>query len=163
MTDNKLAKLTIVSSLGLCVLFYLVGVELRELTPYIFYGLVSIWRYYEERTNIARWFPLLFTAARIVLLPFVNGDEDITADLVLTMLFLFADYKLLNAPSFSNPKKQLVKLRKRDVVFTFFSLGIALNILGRMLTDSVSFAFWGVVILVIVSANYREMRGQRAE
>ena len=138
MTDNKLAKLTIVSSLGLCVLFYLVGVELRELTPYIFYGLVSIWRYYEERTNIARWFPLLFTAARTLLLPFVYAEDDYIYDLVVTMIFLFADYKLLNAPSFANPKEQLVKLRKRDVVFSFFSLGIALNILGRMLTDTVS-------------------------
>lgn len=163
MTDNKLAKLTIVSSLGLFVLLYLVDIELKELTPYIFYSLVSIWRYYEERTNIARWFPLLFTAARLVFLPFVNGDEDITADIVVTMLFLFADYKLLNAPSFSNPKKQLVKLRKRDVVFSFFSLVFLLNILGRMLTDTVSFAFWGVIILVIVYANYREMRGQRAK
>ena len=163
MTDNKLAKLTIVSSLGLCVLFYLVGVELRELTPYIFYGLVSIWRYYEERTNIARWFPLLFTAARTLLLPFVYAEDDYIYDLVVTMIFLFADYKLLNAPSFANPKEQLVKLRKRDVVFSFFSLGIALNILGRMLTDTVSFAFWGVVILFIVYANYREMRGQRAK
>lgn len=163
MTDKKLAKLTTISSLGLCLLLYLLEVELKELTPYIFYGLLALWRYYEERTNIARWFPLLFTAARTLLLPFVNEGDDYTADLVLTLLFLFADYRLLNAPSFANPKKQLVKLRKRDVVFSSFSLGIALNILSKMLTDTVSFAFWGVVILFIVYSNYIEMRGQRAK